>query len=354
MVSIRPNESQRRSETPQEASYYVPAEDGQVICGLCPHRCRIAPGRRGICGVRENREGRLVSLVYGKPAACHVDPIEKKPLFHFLPGSSAFSIATVGCNLSCPFCQNHELSLSWRRRAHLSGFETSAEKVVQETLASGCESVCFTYSEPTIFFEYMLDIAKLAKEKGLRTTMVSNGFIEREPLRELAAVLDGANIDLKSFKNSTYREILKAELKPVCETIATLPSLGVWTEVTTLVVPGMNDTEEELREIASFIASCGRGIPWHVSRFYPQNKWSHLAPTPVESLRRALDIGKEAGLKYIYVGNVPGERSESTFCPECGRVVIERYGFSISSIELKPGGYCKFCNTLIEGVFDGI
>ncbi|HUU29453.1 MAG TPA: AmmeMemoRadiSam system radical SAM enzyme [archaeon] len=335
-----------------EASYYKSEETGIVKCALCPHHCSIALGRRGICGVRENRNGRLMSLVYGKLAASHVDPIEKKPLFHFFPGSTAYSVATVGCNLSCPFCQNHELSSSWRHQSAVPGHETSVERVVNETLASHCKSVCFTYSEPTIFFEYMLDIAKLSKNKGLRTTMVSNGFIEKEPLRELSPFLDGANIDLKAFSQRTYREIIKADLQPVCDTIADLPGLGVWCEVTTLLVPGMNDSDEELKDIAAFLAGCGTGIPWHVSRFYPHYKWNRLESTPVAALRRALEIGKEAGLKYIYVGNVPGDRSESTFCPACGKLVIERFGFSIGETHLEPGGYCAYCKNQIEGVFE--
>lgn len=335
-----------------EASYYTVLDEGRVKCLLCPHHCTIATGRRGICGVRENVDGQLVSLVYGKLAAAHVDPIEKKPLFHFLPGSTAYSIATVGCNLSCPFCQNHDLSFAGRRNPEIHGYQTSAEKVVEETIATASRSVCFTYSEPTIFFEFMLDVAKLAKEKGLKTVMVSNGFIEKEPLRELAPFLDGANVDLKAFQEHTYREVLKGDLKAVCDTIASLPGLGVWCEVTTLVVPGMNDSYEELKEIASFIAGCGAYIPWHVSRFYPQNKWLHLPPTPVSELRRAIEAGREAGLKYIYVGNVPGERSESTFCPSCGKAVIERFGYSIGGYDLDSGNHCRHCQAIIEGVFD--
>jgi len=336
----------------REASYYTPGDSGRVECSLCPHHCKIAPGKKGICGVRENQDGKLISLVYGKLAASHIDPIEKKPLFHFLPGSSAYSVATVGCNLSCPFCQNHELSLACRGRSRIGGFDAEVEQVVAEAVASGCESLCFTYSEPTVFFEFMLDLAILGKEKGLKTTMVSNGFIEPEPLKELSSYMDAANIDLKAFREKNYRQILKARLQPVLDTISTLHSLGVWTEVTTLVVPGMNDSDKELKEIASFIAELGAEIPWHVSRFHPRNRWTSSEPTPVSTLRRALQIGKEADLKYVYTGNVPGEPSESTACPECGQLVIERWGFTVSQLRLEPGGRCNSCNTQIAGVFE--
>jgi pyruvate formate lyase activating enzyme len=337
----------------REASYYKAGDSGRVECTLCPHNCKIAPGKRGICGVRENQDGKLVSLVYGKLAASHIDPIEKKPLFHFLPGSSAYSVATVGCNLSCPFCQNHDLSLAYRDKSRIGGFDAQVEQIVAEALSSGCESLCFTYTEPTIFFEYMLDLAVLGKEKGLKNTMVSNGFIQPEPLKELSPYMDAANIDLKAFREKTYREILKARLQPVLDTISTLPSLGVWTEVTTLVVPGMNDSDKELKDIATFLAGLDPEIPWHVSRFYPSYLWTGHEPTPVASLRRALQIGKEAGLKYVYTGNVPGEPSESTACPGCGQLVIERWGFTVSQLRLEPGGRCSSCKTQIAGVFAG-
>lgn len=336
----------------REALYFIRGEKRTVECRLCPHRCRIAPGKRGICGVRENQDGTLVSLVYGKLAASHVDPVEKKPLFHFLPGTLTYSIATVGCNLACPFCQNHELSFAMRSRSVPYGYEASAGAVVAETVASGCESLTFTYSEPTIFYEYMVDIATLAREKGLLTTIVSNGFIEAEPLRELAGLVDAANIDLKAFREKTYRSVLKGRLKPVLETISSLVALGVWTEVTTLVVPEMNDSAEELKQIASFLASVSPDVPWHVSRFFPRNQWTDGAPTPDESLRRAVDVGRKAGLRYVYAGNVPGDPTESTFCPGCGKKVIERFGFNVSRINLGPAGRCPSCNTLVAGVFN--
>ncbi len=313
--------------------------------------CTIAPGRRGLCGVRENQAGRLISLVYGLPAAVHVDPIEKKPLFHFLPGSTAYSVGTVGCNLGCPFCQNHELSLAWKRRPSLIGQPTSPDELVAAAEGSHCRSLCFTYSEPTIFFEYMLDAARLARERGLRTVMVSNGFIEEAPLQELIPWLDAANIDLKAFRDRTYRELLGGALEPVLRTIRLLAGRGVWVEVTTLVVPGMNDSAEELREIAAFLAGVDPGLPWHLSRFFPSHQWTHLDPTPAETLHLACELGRQAGLRHVYLGNVPGDR-EDTLCPSCGRTVIERRGYRIWSEGLKAGGRCGWCGQAIRGVFE--
>jgi pyruvate formate lyase activating enzyme len=322
-----------------------------VVCSLCPHRCRIAPGKRGICRVRENREGKLLSLIYGRPAAAHVDPIEKKPLYHFLPGSKAFSVSTIGCNLSCPFCQNHTLSVVSRERLSFYSETVPAKEVVERAEDAGCLHLCFTYSEPTIYYEYMLDMARLAKDSGLTTSMVSNGYIEKGPLEELAPFMDAANIDLKAFKEETYREVLGGKLEPVKKTIRRMKQQGVWVEVTTLVVPQMNDSEQELTAIAEFLADTGTEIPWHVSRFHPCHKRSHLPPTPIETLMTALECGKRAGLKYIYAGNVPGELSESTCCPGCGKVVIARWGFGVGEVNLDPEGNCNHCGNAIDGIF---
>ena len=335
-----------------EASYYTQESTGAVTCSLCPHHCKIAPGARGICRVRENRGGKLVSLVYGQPAAAHVDPIEKKPLFHFLPGSTAFSVSTVGCNLSCPFCQNHTLSAGEPAGSGVSDISVPAEDIVRQVETSGCRSLCFTYSEPTIFFEYMLEMARLAKERGLKTNMVSNGYIEKEPLEELAVWMDAANIDLKAFDEKTYRKILGGRLEPVLETIKRMKELGIWCEVTTLVVPEMNDSEEELSAIAGFLAECGPEIPWHISRFHPCYQWTHLPVTPLKTLSLAMECAKRAGLKYVYAGNVPGDLSESTCCPGCGKVVIDRFGFSVRKISLEQDGTCSSCGTAVDGVFD--
>ncbi len=337
----------------REASYYQRLNDGAVECGLCPHRCRITLGERGICRVRENRDGVLYSLVYGKLAASHVDPIEKKPLFHFLPGSNTYSVATVGCNLSCPFCQNHEISMAMRGgKSAPAGYDAPVENVVAEALACGCRSICFTYTEPTIYFEYMVDLARVAKQQGLRTTMVSNGFIEQEPLKELCSLIDAANIDLKAFDEQTYRRVLGGKLEPVLETIRSLHAGGVWTEVTTLVVPEMNDSEQELNLLAEFLASVSCDIPWHVSRFFPRNKFSDHSPTSLGQIKLALEAGKRAGLKYLYAGNFPGDESESTFCPSCEARVIERVGFSVVGTALSEGNCCSSCGEMIAGVYE--
>jgi pyruvate formate lyase activating enzyme len=337
----------------READYYRRLEDNAVECELCPHRCRIAQGKRGICRVRENRDGTLYSLVYGKLAASHLDPIEKKPLFHFLPGSLTYSVATVGCNLSCPFCQNHEISMAMRRGNALpAGYDTSVEQVIAEAVASRCRSICFTYTEPTIYFEYMADLARAAKQRGLGTTMVSNGFIEPEPLGELCSFIDAVNIDLKAFDPETYRRILGGKLEPVLDTIKSIHQAGVWTEVTTLVVTGMNDSEQELCRIAEFLASVSFNLPWHVSRYFPQNKSDNPNPTSPNLISKALDTGKRAGLKYTYAGNLPGDQSECTLCPSCGKMVIKRVGYSVREVSLKDGNHCSMCNNTIGGVFE--
>ncbi len=337
----------------REAGYYQHLDDGVVECGLCPHNCRIAPGERGICRVRENRDGKLYSLVYGKLAASNPDPIEKKPLFHYLPGSLAYSVATVGCNLSCPLCQNYQISMAMRGGESVpAGYDAPVEQVIAEAVASGCRSICFTYTEPTIFFEYMADLARAAKLKGLGTTMVSNGYIEPEPMGELCSFIDGANIDLKAFEQQTYRKVLGGKLEPVLETIKGLSEAGVWTEVTTLVVPGLNDSERELGRIAEFLANVSCDLPWHVSRFFPRNKYDQLAPTPPYLIRQALDAGKRAGLNYLYAGNFPGDQSESTFCPSCGTRVIKRVGYRVTEIMLKEGNRCSSCGAHIAGVYD--
>jgi pyruvate formate lyase activating enzyme len=337
----------------QEARYYEKLENYRVLCRLCPHLCDIGPGRRGICAVRENRDGVLYSLVYGRMAASHVDPIEKKPLFHFLPGSRTYSVSTVGCNLSCPFCQNHEISLVNRGDdSPIAGYPADPDRVVSEAVRSGCESLCFTYTEPTVFFEYMADMAQLARKRGLRTTMVSNGFVMPEPRREMAELIDAANIDLKAFDPETYRKVLKAKLEPVLDSIRELHDAGVWIELTTLVVPGMNDSEKELTRIAEFISGLDKDIPWHVSRFFPSHRWRDRRPTGVETIRMALEIGRRAGLNYVYAGNLPGDSSESTFCPGCKQKAIERWGYRIGSRNLDADGLCGSCRTPIAGVFD--
>jgi len=358
-----------------EARFYEPLPGRRVLCTLCPHDCRIAEGGRGACGVRYNHAGRLYTLVYDRLVAREVNPIEKKPLFHFHPGSFAYSLSTVGCNLRCSFCQNWQIS-QWPKAhlpKHLQRPETEPEQpelicpqlvalerqvagepatpasIVQAALASGCASISYTFTEPTIFYELAYDAAVLARERGLLNNFVSNGFISEAPLRALAPVLDGVNVDLKFFREESYRRISRARLQPVLDAIRLYHQLGVWVEVTTLIIPGINDSEQELTDIAEFICSVGAGIPWHVTRFYPAYRLVERPPTGLDILRRARDIGLAAGLRYVYEGNVPGEGGENTYCYQCGELLIERYGFAVIRNRIRDAA-CPACGAHIDGL----
>jgi pyruvate formate lyase activating enzyme len=332
----------------KEALLYTKLADGKASCDLCAHRCLIQEGKRGLCGVRENRKGVLYSLVYGKAIATHVDPIEKKPLFNFLPGSLAFSVATAGCNMTCRHCQNADISQSPRDTGRIMGRDISPEKLVEAALDEGCRTIAYTYTEPTIFFEYALDTARLAKDQGLKNIFVSNGYMTAEALEMIAPVLDGANVDLKSFNDDFYRKICGGRLQPVLDSIRKMHELGIWVEVTTLVIPGHNDSEEELESIARFLAGISPDIPWHVSAFYPTYRLTSAPRTPVSTLRKARDIGQSAGLRYVYTGNIPGDNGENTFCHNCGQKIIERTGYRVGSVNIRDGR-CAFCNTPAAG-----
>jgi pyruvate formate lyase activating enzyme len=334
----------------REAMLWRGLEEGRVQCFLCAHRCLIAPAKFGVCGVRENLQGKLVTHVYGEVIAAHVDPIEKKPLYHFLPGTTSFSVATVGCNFRCPFCQNWQISQAGKKdKAFGGGQVLSSEEIVRAAKKQGCRSISYTYTEPTIFFEYAYDTAKLARKAGLANVFVTNGYMTAEALRKMQPYLDAANVDLKAFQDETYKKVCGARLEPVLDSIRLLRGLSIWVEVTTLVVPGMNDGDEELAAIARFISSVGPEIPWHISRFHPDYKYTQTPATPVETLRKAAALAKEAGLKFIYIGNVWGE-SEATFCPQCGKVLIRRSGFSVEENRMSDGK-CPSCGSSIAGVF---
>jgi len=341
----------------KEALLYEKLDEGRVRCNLCAHRCVIAPGRKGVCLVRENREGVLYTLVYGLPLSQAVDPIEKKPLFHFYPGSTAFSIATVGCNFRCTFCQNWDISQMPRERGQIVGHRATPEEVVRAAARYGSRSIAYTYTEPTIFFEYSYDIARLAHAQGIASVYVTNGYMTREMLEMFQGVtadhepwLDAANVDLKAFRDETYKKVCGARLRPVLDALKAMKELGIWVEVTTLVVPGMNDSEAELDDIARFIAEeLGVETPWHVSRFHPDYKMRDRGPTPLSTLRRAYELGREAGLRYVYVGNMPGAHLEDTLCPGCGRIVIGRWGFQVTERHTR-NGKCTYCGTAIDGV----
>ncbi|GLI37018.1 AmmeMemoRadiSam system radical SAM enzyme [Geobacter hydrogenophilus] len=333
----------------KEAMFYTRESDTRVQCGLCRHRCMIADGARGICAVRENRGGTLYSLVYGKLVAENVDPIEKKPLFHVLPGSKSFSIATMGCNFRCHHCQNYSIS-QVAPQGPVAGIRQTPESVVGKALATGSRSIAYTYTEPTIFFEFAYDTARLARQAGLLNVFVTNGYITREALTTIAPYLDAANIDLKGFTEGFYRDYVHGRLSEVLDSIIEYRKQGIWIELTTLVIPGLNDSDGELKGIASFIVdNLGADTPWHVTQFYPTYKLTDRPRTPVETLRRARDIGKSAGLNYVYEGNVPGEGGENTWCPSCSALLIERYGYLIENNQIRDGG-CPDCGTTIVGI----
>jgi len=335
-----------------EAYLYEPYEDKKVKCNLCAHRCVIKEGRRGICSVRENQSGMLQTLVYDKVIAQHIDPIEKKPLFHFLPGSLSFSIATVGCNFRCRFCQNADIAqMPTDHPGTILGDDCTPQEVVNAAQRGGCQSISYTYTEPTIFFEFAYDTAKLAHAKGIRNVFVTNGYMTAEALHMIQPYLDAANVDLKAFSDKYYKELCSAKLKHVLETLTLMKSLGIFVEVTTLIIPGLNDDRAELEELALFIKNdLGPETPWHISRFHPTYKLTDRASTPVNTLNTAREIGLNAGLKYVYTGNVPGDAGENTFCYRCGQMVIERWGFQVGKMRME-NGRCSECSAEIDGIW---
>jgi pyruvate formate lyase activating enzyme len=330
---------------------YNPLEDGKVQCVLCNHRCVISPSKRGLCGVRENREGKLYTLVYGRAISLNVDPIEKKPLFHVFPGSTSFSMAAVGCNFRCLQCQNHEISqMPSGRDGRIEGSEVSPSKIISLTKQYGCRSISYTYTEPTIYFEYAYDIARQARQEGIKNIFVTNGYMTAEALETIQPYLDAANVDLKGFREKFYKEICGAKLKPVLENLKRMRQMAIWVEITTLAIPTLNDSDEEFKEIAQFIVSLGPEVPWHISAFYPTYKMLDLPRTPASSLHRAREIGIKAGLRYVYCGNIPDGEGEDTFCAHCGRRVIERMGFQVRRNDVVNGA-CRHCHQRIDGIW---
>jgi len=334
----------------KEAMFYEKLEGHTVKCFLCAHQCLISEGKRGICGVRENREGSLYSIVYGKPVSMNIDPIEKKPLFHFYPGTTSLSISTVGCNFKCKHCQNYDISQYPKvHSGRLPGEDVKPEEIVNAAERAGCKSISYTYTEPTIFFEYALDCARLAKEKGIKNVFVSNGYTGAEAANAIAPFLDADNIDLKG-DDAFYKKICGARLQPVLDTIKRMKEFGIWIEITTLIIPSHNDSEKIINGIIDFILSVDPAIPWHVSQFYPTYELMDVPRTPVETLRWARETGLKRGIKYVYTGNVPGDGGENTYCPVCGELLIERLGYMIRQNRMKKG-HCFRCDTIIEGVW---
>lgn len=320
-----------------------------VRCMLCPRRCRLQEGMRGDCRVRVNLGGKLQTLVYGNPCAVHVDPIEKKPIFHMLPGTASFSIATAGCNLHCKFCQNW--SISQVPPEETQNQDLPPDKVVELAIRGGCKSIAYTYSEPIVFYEYMLDTAKLARQKGLRNVIVTAGYINPEPLKELCTWIDAANIDLKGFTEEYYQDVCSGTLQPVLNTIKTMHEKGILVELTNLIVPTLNDDFTKIEKMCAWIRdTLSKDVPLHFSRFYPMYKLRNLPLTSQETLINARKIGLRAGLNYVYIGNIPGNPGESTYCPVCGKLIIGRIGYFIKENNLNSG-ICKFCGHKIPGIW---
>ena len=333
----------------REGYFYKKLADGKVVCGICPNRCVLAPGDRSVCRSRVNMDGTLYSLTYGNPCTINVDPIEKKPLFHFKPRSKAFSLATTGCNFRCLNCQNWEISQT--KPYEVRHYELFPSKAVETAQRYGAESIAYTYSEPTTFFEYMIDTARQAREKGLHNLWISNGYINRRPLLELCRVLDGANVNLKSYSDAIYRKLNGGRLQPVLNTFKTLHEQGVHFEITNLVVPGYVDDTDMVKQMCGWILdNLGPDYPLHFLRFFPKYKLDRLAPTPISTLIRFREIAMVEGIRYVYLGNVPNHEGNHTYCHNCRELLIERQGYFIPAYNI-VGNRCKYCRTIIPGVW---
>ncbi len=341
--------AQDESRFIKEALYYEKLPNRKIRCTLCPRECVIDDMERGYCGVRENRGGTYYTLVHSRPCTYHADPIEKKPLFHFHPGTLAFSIATAGCNVNCKFCQNWEISQV--RPEQIRSIYMPPKKVASQAKTNNCLSIAYTYSEPIIFYEYMLDTARAGHDAGVLSVVITGGYIMQDPLKELCANVDAIKVDLKSYSQDYYRDVVNGELQPVLDGLITMRREGVWTEIVYLVVPTLNDSDKEFTELARWIRSdLGRDIPVHFTRFHPQYLLKNLPPTPVPTLERAKDIADAEGLEYVYVGNVPGHAAEKTYCPGCGSVVVDRTGYFVRDVRIR-NGKCGKCNRTIPGVW---
>lgn len=332
------------------AMFSKPSADGRIICNLCPHSCILKEGQTGICSVRKNLGGKLFSINSDKVAAIHSDPIEKKPLYHFLPGSESLSIAAMGCNFKCRFCQNHSISMV-ENISDIAGEKVKPEEIIDAAKRAGASSISYTYTEPTIYYELMYETAKMAKEAGLRNVMVSNGFISREPLEKIIPFMDGANIDLKSFSDDFYSSYCGGKIAPVLDTIRILNRSGCWLELTTLLIPELNSSAKEVDEIISFIADTNPEIPWHVSRFFPHFKEGDRSATDTDLIEDVLEKAEDRKIKYVYGGNFDSGKWGNTRCSECGEILINRRGYFIE-VENLSGGKCTNCDAEIAGVWN--
>ncbi len=332
-----------------EARHYIKLPDREIECRLCPRLCRLGDKERGFCGVRENIGGTYYTLVYGKVCALNVDPIEKKPFFHVLPGTTALSLATAGCNVNCKFCQNWEISQA--RPEQVEAFDLAPEDAAARASAARCPSIAYTYTEPTVYFEYMYDAAVRAKRRGVRNIVVTGGHINPDPLAELLDVIDAIKVDLKGFSEEFYTEYVRGTLKPVLDTIRAVARSKVWLEIVVLVIPTLNDRMDLIRDMSRWIRNeAGQDVPVHFTRFQPMYLIKNLPPTPVSTLEAARRVALEEGLRYVYVGNVPGHESENTYCPGCGKAIIARVGYTIEAVRLKKGN-CESCGTRIPGIW---
>jgi len=342
--------AQNKDSTLKEALFWEVLQDYTLQCKLCPRRCILDPGQKGFCQARKNIGGKLYSLTYGQPVALHLDPIEKKPLAHVYPGTKSFSLATAGCNLRCKFCQNWEISQLDPEKVKVK--YVSPEEIVARAKKSKAKTIAFTYTEPTIFYEYMLEIAKVAKKEGVACVMHSAGFINEEPLLQIAPYLTAANIDLKGFRDKYYSSFCSGSVDSVLRTLKTLKQQGVWVEITNLLIPGANDSEEDLKDLCQWVKeNLGPYTPIHFSRFHPMYKLTDLSPTPLSSLIRARNIAKETGLKFIYIGNIPEAIGEDTHCPFCRKLLIKRTGYTVLENHIQEGK-CSFCGKAIAGIWD--
>jgi len=337
-------------QVPKVASYWNKIKDKIIQCVLCPRKCVIADGQRGLCTVRVNRDGTLYTLGYGNPVAVNIDPIEKKPFFNVLPGENAFSIAVAGCNMRCLFCQNWQISQA--KPDEVTAYDMPPEMVVSEAIKNHCPFIVYTYTEPTVFYEYMLDISKLARSKGLKNGMHTCGYINQEPLKELLKYMDAVNVDLKGFNEEFYQKMgAFASLEPVLNTLKIVKKEGVWLEITNLIIPGLNDDPKDIKRMCEWIReNLGEDTPVHFSRFMPSFKLQNLPPTPVSKLEEAYKIAKDAGLDYVYIGNIPGNTGENTYCPQCKKLIVGRIGYRITENNIKDGR-CKFCGKQISGIW---
>jgi len=346
----RQQETQEEELFVREARYYKKLEELRVQCELCPRQCTIADLERGYCGVRENRKGSYYTLVYSRPCALHMDPIEKKPLFHYLPGTTAFSLATAGCNIECKFCQNWNISQF--RPEEVQSYYAPPDEIVNLAQKYKCPTIAYTYTEPVIFYEYMYDIAQAARKAKIGSVMITNGYIMEKPMVDLCQQLTGVKVDLKAFTEKFYRESCSGELKPVLDILVTLKKMGIWLEIVVLIVPTLNDSPQEIELMTRWMGeNLGREVPVHFTRYHPTYKIKNIPPTPISTLEKARDIALKNGLHYVYIGNVPNHPGENTYCPSCQKVVIQRVGYRILEVNLKEGK-CKFCQHPIPGVWE--